>query len=389
MRVGLVSPYDFAAPGGVNDHVRNLARRLRHQGHETRIFAPSSRADIDFDTPRFYRIGSPIAIPVNDSVARITLSFHLANRVAAIIEEEKFDVLHFHEPLMPALPMTMLRMSTAANVGTFHAFARSNVGYYYGRPLLKPYLAHLHRGIAVSEPARAFVNRYFPDYPLRVIPNGIDVEVYKPGLAPIRHLRDDHLNVLFVGRLEKRKGLGDLLRAFRFMQSRIPKSRLIIVGDGPLRGKVESFVSHHRLPNIVLAGYVPESVKPRYYDSADIFCAPATGAESFGIVLLEAMASGLPVVATEIPGYMSVLEPGRESITVEPKNWRELGASLVILARDPELRTRMGAHALQRAKRYSWDSVASEILEVYREAIEAAGEHTVRAIEETNVHHAI
>src|SRR5437899_12017446 len=170
MKVGLVSPYDFATAGGVNDHVRHLAVQLQKLGHESRIFAPSSRADVDFDSARFYRIGTPIAIPVNDSVARITLSFHLANRVAAIIAEERFDVLHFHEPLMPALPMTMLRMSPTANVGTFHAFARSNVGYYYGRPLLQPYLAHLHRAIAVSEPARDFVTRYFPDFPMRVVP---------------------------------------------------------------------------------------------------------------------------------------------------------------------------------------------------------------------------
>lgn len=389
MRVGLVSPYDFASPGGVNDHVRHLARRLRQLGHEARIFAPSSRADIDFDSARFYRIGSPISIPVNDSVARITLSFHLANRVAAIMAEERFDVVHFHEPLMPALPMTMLRMSTAANVGTFHAFARSNVGYYYGRPLLQPYLEHLHRGIAVSEPARAFVNRYFPDYPLRVIPNGIDTQAYRPGLAPIRHLKDENINILFVGRLEKRKGVGDLLRAFQFMQSRVPKVRLIIVGDGPLRGRVESYVSRHRLPNVVLAGYVPESVKPRYYDSADIFCAPATGAESFGIVLLEAMASGLPIVATEIPGYMSVLEPGRDSITVQPNSWRELGASLVVLARDAELRGRMGAFAHEKARRYSWDAVTAEVVEVYQEAIEAAAVQPARAIEVTNVHDAV
>jgi phosphatidylinositol alpha-mannosyltransferase len=389
MRIGLVSPYDFASPGGVNDHVRHLAVRLQQLGHETRIFAPSSRADVDFDSARFYRIGTPIAIPVNDSVARITLSFHLANRVAAIIEEERFDVLHFHEPLMPALPMTMLRLSTTANVGTFHAFARSNVGYYYGRPLLHPYLAHLHRGIAVSEPARAFVNRYFPNYPLRVIPNGIDVDVYRPGLAPIRHLRDDNFNILFVGRLEKRKGLGDLLRAYRAMAPRVPRSRLIIVGDGPLRGRVESYVSRHRLPNVVLAGFVPDSVKPRYYNSADVFCAPATGAESFGIVLLEALASGLPVVATEVPGYMSVLEPGRDSVTVQPKNWRELAASLVILARDPELRRRMADYALKKVRRYSWDHVASEVLLVYQEARTALAAAPERALEVSGVHHAV
>ena len=389
MRIGLVSPYDFASPGGVNDHVRHLSRELARSGHEPSIFAPSSRTDVDYGDVRFYRIGTPIAIPVNDSVARITLSFHLANRVAAIIEEERFDVLHFHEPLMPALPMTMLRMSPTANVGTFHAFARSNVGYYYGRPLLKPYLGHLHRAIAVSEPARAFVARYFPSFRPRVIPNGVDTNVYHPGHTPIRHLRDDNVNVLFVGRLEKRKGLGDLLRAYRWLQSRVPKTRLIIVGDGPLRGRVESYVSRHRLPNVVMAGYVPESVKPRYYNSADIFCAPATGAESFGIVLLEALATGLPVVATEIPGYMSVLEPGKDSLTVEPKSWKELGASLVILARDADLRRRLAEYALQKVKRYSWQSVASEVMDVYEDAIRAFAAHSTKRVEVARVHHAV
>lgn len=385
MRVGLVSPYDFASPGGVNDHVRHLARQLRRLGHEARIFAPSSRADVDFDTARFYRIGTPIAIPVNDSVARITLSFHLANQVAGIIEKERFDVLHFHEPLMPALPMTMLKMSTTPNVGTFHAFARSNVGYYYGRRWLEPYLAYLHRGIAVSEPARAFLHQYFPDFPLRVIPNGIDVNAFRPGLTPIRHLRDNSINILFVGRLEKRKGLGDLLRAYEFMRARVPKSRLIIVGDGPLRGKVESFIARHRLPDVVLAGFVPDTVLPRYYCSADIFCAPATGAESFGIVLLEAMASALPVVATEVEGYMSVLESGRDSLTVHPKGWAELGSALIILARDADLRRRMGAYGHEKARRYGWETVASKIVEVYEEARAAAAGRP----QEINVHNAV
>jgi phosphatidyl-myo-inositol alpha-mannosyltransferase len=233
------------------------------------------------------------------------------------------------------------------------------------------------------------VARYFPTFPMRVVPNGIDTSVYRPGQTPIRHLRDDHVNILFVGRLEKRKGLGDLLRAFRFIQSRVERTRLIVVGDGPLRGKVESYVSRHRLPNVVMAGYVPESVKPRYYNSADIFCAPATGAESFGIVLLEALASGLPVVATEISGYMSVLEPGKDSLTVQPKNWRELGASLVVLARDADLRRRLGDYALHKAQRYSWESVAGEVINVYQEAIKSFGAQTTKRLEVASVHNAV
>jgi len=385
VKVGLVSPYDFASPGGVTDHVRYLSRQLQKLGHETRIFAPSSRQGVEpDDDATFHRIGTPIAIPVNDSVARITLSFHLANQVVGIVERERFDVLHFHEPLMPALPMTLLRLSPTANVGTFHAFAKSNVGYFYGRPFLQPYLDKLHRGIAVSEPARAFFNRYFPDYPLRIIPNGIDTSVYRPGLSPIRHLRDERVNILFVGRLEKRKGLGDLLRAYELMRRRVTNVRLIIVGDGPLRGRAESFIQRHRLPDVVMAGYVPDSVLPRYYDSADIFCAPATGRESFGIVLLEAMACGLPVLATEVPGYMSVLEPGRDSLTVRPKSWAELGAALVILARDGELRRRMGDAGFEKAQRYSWASVAEQVIEVYNEARFAA-----RGLVESHVHDAV
>jgi phosphatidylinositol alpha-mannosyltransferase len=383
MKVGLVSPYDYSHPGGVTEHIRHLAKWLELLGHDVRTFAPSSRRDIEQDVPNFYRIGRAIPIPVNNSVARITLSFHLANRVADILEREHFDVLHFHEPLMPALPLTLLRMSPTINVGTFHAFARSNVGYYYGRAIFKHYLDKLHAMIAVSVPARDFVHHYFPKAPLRVIPNGVDVERFDPGLAPIRHLRDGAVNVLFVGRLEPRKGLRELLRGYEYMKARVPHSRLVIVGDGPQRSRVESYISSHRLRDVVMAGYVPQSVLPRYYASADIFCSPATGSESFGIVLLEAMAAGLPIVATEISGYLSVVEPGSDAITVRPKGWAELGAALTLLARDEHLRRRMGAAGLEKARRYSWREVTARVIQVYQQArLAAAGRTEAKDVHE-------
>jgi phosphatidylinositol alpha-mannosyltransferase len=368
MKVGLVSPYDYTHPGGVTEHIRHLGDWLRQLGHDVRTFAPSGRRDAAEEIPDFYRIGRVFSLPANDSVARITLSFHLARRVSEILERERFDVLHFHEPLMPALPLTLLRMSKGPHVATFHAFAKSNVGYYYGRPILKPYLRHLNETIAVSPPARDFVRHYFPQISPHIIPNGVDVERFRPGLAPIRHLRDDCVNVLFVGRLEKRKGLRDLLNGFRYLSERVPKTRLIIVGDGPLRHRVESYVSNHDLTNVVMAGYVPEQVKPRYLATADIFCAPATGSESFGIVLLEAMAAGLPLVATEIPGYLSVVEAGVDSLTVRPKSPLELGVAMTVLARDPELRRRLGAAGLAKAQNYSWRVVAGRVIEVYQQA---------------------
>ncbi len=371
MKVGLVSPYDYSHPGGVSEHIRHLAVWLRHLGHDVRTFAPSSRRDIELDTPDFYRIGRVFAVPVNDSVARITLSFHMASRVSQILERERFDVLHFHEPFMPALPLTLLRMSPTANVGTFHAYAKSNIGYYYGRPILKPHLKRLDATIAVSAPASDFLRQYFPAVHPRVIPNGIEIENFRPGHAPIRHLRDGCVNVLFVGRLEKRKGLTDLLQAYQLLNERQPDTRLIVVGDGPLRSRVEGFIESRRLQNVVMAGYVPDEVLPRYYATGDIFCAPATGGESFGIVLLEAMASGLPVVATEIPGYLSVVQAGRESLTVRPKSPVELAAALTVLARDPALRARLGAAGMAHAQRFSWREVTAQILQVYQQARES------------------
>ncbi|MGH7903911.1 MAG: glycosyltransferase family 4 protein [Candidatus Dormibacteraceae bacterium] len=377
MKIGLVSPYDYSHPGGVTEHIRHLGEGLRKLGHEVRTFAPSHRKDIEADTPDFYRIGRVFSVPVNASVARITLSFHLANRVSEILSQERFDVLHFHEPLMPALPLTLLRMSPTVNVGTFHAFAKSNIGYYYGRFLLKPYLNRLDGRIAVSEPARDFVGQYF-DAGMRVIPNGIDTDIFRPAGEPLRRLRDGNVNVLFVGRLEKRKGLRYLLRAFEYMQDRVPESRLVVIGDGPLRSSVENFVAGRGLRNVLITGYVPPAELPGYYSSADIFCAPATGGESFGIVLLEAMASGLPVVTTEIPGYLTVVDPGQNALTVRPKSWQELGAMLVVLARDADLRARMGASGLAKAQRYSWREVTARVIEVYEQSRAQASAHSER-----------
>ncbi len=368
MKVGLVSPYDYTHAGGVTEHVRHLAHWLRRLGHEVRVFAPSSRRQAEYEIPDFYRIGRVFPIPGNASVARITLSFHLARRVREILDREQFDVLHFHEPLVPGLPLTLLPWAHAPQVGTFHAFARSNIGYHYGRPILRGYVSHLDATIAVSVPARDFIRRYFPQLEPRVVPNGVDVDRFRPGLVPIRHLRDDRVNVLFVGRLEKRKGLGDLIQAYRYLRSRVPRSRLIVAGDGPLRGMVESLCSRYRLEDVVLAGYVPDQVLPRFYGTADIFCSPATGRESFGVVLLEAMASRLPVVVTEIPGYLSVVEPGVDSLTVRPKSPVALGEALTVLARDPLLRARLAEAGYIKAQTYAWPVVAAQVLEVYREA---------------------
>jgi phosphatidyl-myo-inositol alpha-mannosyltransferase len=370
MNIALVSAYDYAHPGGVTEHVRHLGSGLRRRGHEVRVFAPCSDQEFCAQEVDFTRVGRPFPIPMHGSVARITVSLHLTNRIKHYVREGGFDLIHYHEPLMPVLPVTALRFSKSCNVGTFHAFARSNVGYYYGKPLLKRYVRRLHARIAVSNPAREFVQQYFPgEY--RVIPNGIDVSRFR-NQPPYPDFRDGMCNILFVGRLEYRKGLGYLLRAFDLLKPQHPNLRLIIVGDGPLRRWYGNFIARKQLNDVVMAGYIPSTELPRYYASADIFCSPATGDESFGIVLLEAMASGKPIVATSIDGFREVVTHGREGLLVERKSRRQLAYALQTLINNSALRREMGEAGMVTARRYDWERVIDEVADVYQQAMDQA-----------------
>ena len=371
LKVALVSPYDFSHPGGVTEHISHLARELRRRGAAVKLMAPAS-GDLpvqvdDFAEDDFYRIGRPIPIPVNGSIARITMSFHMSRSIGRILEKERFDIIHCHEPLLP-LTVTVLRSSKVCNVGTFHAYAESSSAYYYGKPFVRRFFRKLHGRIAVSSPARDFVSHYFPAS-YTVVPNGVDVPYFASGAAPLPQFQDGKLNLLFVGRLEKRKGLGTLLRAYVTLKETLPALRLIVVGDGRMREGYERYIEAHRIPDIVMAGYVSHEQLPRYHASADIFCAPNTGAESFGIVLLEAMAAGLPVVATDIPGFSHVVSPGRQGILVRQSDPLSMSSAIHLLAADPGLRARLGAAGRITAAGYSWDRVADQVVDVYDNAL--------------------
>jgi len=366
MRIALVSAYDYAHPGGVTEHVRHLAAGLRRRGHEVTVFAPCSASEVDDRDADFIRVGRPFPIPTHGSVARITVSFHLMNRIKHYVRDSGFDVIHYHEPLMPVLPVTALRFSETCNVGTFHAFARSNVGYYYGKPLLKRYVRRLHARIAVSNAARDFVEHYFPgEY--NVVPNGIDVKRFH-GAMPLPELRDGMVNILFVGRLEYRKGLGYLLRAFDQLKPLYPNLRLVIVGDGPLRRWYGNFLARKQLADVVMTGYVPEEMKARYYASCDIFCSPATGDESFGIVLREARAAEKPIVATNIDGFRGVVTHGRDALLVDRKSKRQLAYALETLINGPQLRQDLATAAMTTVQRYDWERVIDQVTDVYQQA---------------------
>lgn len=367
MKIALVSPYDFAYPGGVTVHISYLERHFTRMGHEVKVIAPASKVISSFGD-RFISIGSPRPIPTSGSIARVTLSPWLSSRIRAVLDRERFDIIHLHEPLMPMLCTTVLRLSPTVNIGTFHA-CHGSPGYDFAKPLgkwiLKRWFRRLHGKIAVSKPAMEFAHKYFPGY-YNIIPNGVDIEHFSPNVPPIEEFGDGKLNILFVGRLEKRKGLNYLIEAFNQVKQEIPNSRLIIVGPGTrLRHKYEKQVVRSGLKDVIFIGFVPYSELPRYYKTADVFCAPAIGRESFGIILLEAMAAGKPIVASDIEGYASVLTHNVDGLLVPPGDKEVLARALISLLTDESLRREMGAKGRVKALEYSWEHVAQSVLNYY------------------------
>ena len=374
MKIALVSPYDYPYPGGVTEHIAHLEAHFTRQGHDVRIIAPSSSDHEELAKGRVLKVGSVVPIPSNGSVARITLSLRLSGRVKRILREEQFDIVHLHEPLTPALPLTVLHHSHAVNIGTFHRYGGTHLMYYYGKPILRRFFNRLDGRIAVSEAALRFVSRHFPAKYI-IIPNGIDLADFGAHIRPIDELRDGKLNILFVGRLDKRKGFSFLLRAYLRVKQEIPNVRLIVVGaySEKNRRRYASFVERHDLADVHFVGYVSKGELARFYRTCDVFCAPSTGGESFGIILLEAMASGRPIVASNIDGYRSVVENGREGLLVPPRDDEALAAGLLRLLRDADLRAQMGENGMATAQRYAWDKIGDRVLAYYRAVLHTCG----------------
>jgi phosphatidylinositol alpha-mannosyltransferase len=251
------------------------------------------------------------------------------------------------------------------NIGTFHAFGGFSPSYWIGRRFAGRLADLLHGRIAVSGAARHFISRYFPgDY--RIIPNGVDLEAFA-NAEPYEELRDGTLNILFLGRFEERKGLIHLLKGYHRLRKRRVDARLLVVGTGPKQREYRRFVGLRGIRDVEWLGRVSDEQKVRYFASADIYCAPNTGQESFGIVLLEAMAAGVPIVASDIHGFKRVVERNVQGILVEPRNPRAIAAALYALARDPELRHEMGEAGRRRAPEFSWDRVTERIVDFYYE----------------------
>jgi phosphatidylinositol alpha-mannosyltransferase len=297
----------------------------------------------------------------------MSMSPRLADPVRRVLAEERFDVVHVHEPLVSFMPIQFLRFSTAINVGTFHAARDSGARLYtYTRRLLMSSFRRLDGKIAVSRAAASLIAPHFPGY-YNIIPNGVDVERFSAPAMPLPELDDGMVNILSVGRLEKRKGQRYLLRAFSRVKAKRPEARLVIVGgyDDRRRRAYEHWVRENNLRDVVFAGFVPDQELARYHHSAQIFCAPNTGNESQGIILLEAMAAGCPVVASNIEGFAGVITHGTDGLLVRPKDADALAEALLELIDDPARRQTIAQQGRDRAQHFSWDRVAQRVLSYY------------------------
>ena len=377
MKIALVSPYDFAFAGGVTSHISSLETYLTRMGHEVKVIAPASN-EISLFGDRFIPIGKPRPIPASGSVIRVSISLHLAPVIKEVLEREKFDIIHLHEPFMPMLCSAILRFSNATNIGTFHAWD-GKPGYNWGKPIstwiIKRRMRKIHGKIAVSNMALMYARRHIPgDY--MIIPNGIDTEQFHPDVEPLPEFCDGRQNILFLGRQERRKGLIYLIKAFHEVHKQLPNTRLIIAGrTSHLRKPYEKWARNHGLTedDLVFTGSVPEEDKARYYKTADVYCSPATSHESFGIVLLEGMAVGKPVVASHIDGYSSVITHGQDGLLVPPRNSKYLALTLVNLLQDSELQKNLSQKARKTAENYSWEKLARKVSEYYTEVLEQYG----------------
>jgi phosphatidylinositol alpha-mannosyltransferase len=383
LKIGLVSPYDWSYPGGVQDHIAHLATELRSRGHSVRILTPATGQRGRRVEYGIYKMGWAAPVRVNGSIARVAVAPDWRGRIRNLLKREQFDVLHLHEPLASALPLTILhlsRVSSAMYVGTFHAWARRGLtstpewAYQSARALVGHYMRRLDGRIAVSPPARDFVAHFFPgEY--RVIPNGVDVRRFSPDNTPLPHWVDEKPNILYLGRIEKRKGLKYLLRAIPVIRQHFPLARFLIGGDGPLRDGFERFVRQKGWPDVVFLGRVPAADLPALYRTADVFCAPNTGGESQGLVLLEAMASGRAVVASDIPGFRSVIQQQVNGLLVPAKKHDELAWAVCHILGDRMERAQLEHAARTRAESYSWAHVGAAVEAYYEELLAARRPH--------------
>ena len=374
MRIGLVCPYSWDIPGGVQAHVRDLAETLIGLGHEVSVLAPGDE-DSDGLPPFVVAAGKAVPIPYNGSVARLQFGPVSAARVRRWLRDGRFDVVHVHEPAPPSLSLLACMLGSGPMVATFHSATTRSRMLSTVDVMLQPFLEKLSGRIAVSPAARKVIVEHLGGDAI-VIPNGVSVAHYAQA-EPMAGYPLPGGTIGFVGRYdEPRKGMDVLVDAFGRLLQRRPGTRLVVAG----RGDEEQFRA--ALPPAVAAqvdllGQVSEERKAQLLRSVDVYCAPNIGGESFGIILLEAMAAGAPIVASDLPAFQAVLEAGDSGdgsggLLAPVGDPQLLSVALEALLDDPARRAEFAARGRGIAARYDWSVIAAQILRVYEVAVSAA-----------------
>lgn len=369
MKVGLISFHSFSQPGGVKRHVLGLYKEFKKRGIEVKIIVPRRKKEEDYGKDVIL-LGTSFPLNFSGSQSDFCVNFNpLA--IESLLEKENFDILHLHNFGFPSA-FQILERSKSLNVLTFHAnvedskFLKNFPTFLY---LFRKMVQWKIGGVIGVAPLILKVFRK-NNGPKIIIPNGIDATEFNPGVPKLKeppYDKEDKIKILFVGRIEKRKGLIYLLRAYKILEKKFTNLTLTVVGEGELKNDCKRFARKNNLKEVYFKGEVESSKLPSYYASSDIFCSPAIFGESFGLVLLEAMASGLSFVAFGNQGYKELLKGKKgERFLAEPKDYRGLAQKLEILIKNPELRKEMGEWGRIEAQNYSWQKVAGQILDFYR-----------------------
>lgn len=374
MKIGLVCPYSINEHGGVLEVVMSLKDGLEKRGHKVKIITPQPRKNGSEPPKDVIFVGTSVdfrTLSFTDTTSQVSSTAD-GDKIDAMLAEEQFDILHFHEPWMPLLSRQLLQRSSSVNVGTFHAKVTtamtSRAILRVVAPYLKSVLKYLHVLTAVSDSGAEYAAD-MTSQPITIIPNGIDMTKYR-NLSPGKK---DRPMILYVGRLERRKGTRYLLQAFQLLAQDNPGVELVIAGDGPDRDRLEMMADDLKLHNVSFLGFVSEDLKKELLVKADLFCSPALFGESFGIVLLEAMATGTVTVAGNNSGYADLMQGVGGISIVNPKDIEEFARHLDLLLHEKPLRDLWQKWAAEYVQQFNYPHVVEQYEELYLDAIKQHG----------------
>ncbi|MEC4802800.1 MAG: glycosyltransferase family 4 protein [Jaaginema sp. PMC 1079.18] len=373
MKIALVCPYDWSQPGGVQSQIRDLAQILGDRDHIVKIITPQTRK-LPEESNQIIGIGKSYRLKFQGTQIDISLAIGQEHRkLKEILNQEKFDLIHFHTIWNPFLPLQILALSQTTNIATFHDTPQQTrlgkLAMFLLMPTASQWLLkhYLEAAIAVSQAPATYLKKSQAEN-IYIIPNGIFVKKFNNNL-PFTQYLDGKFNILFLGRLEQRKGIFYLLKAFALLKPDFPHIRLLIAGDGYQKPGIQHFIQQHNLKDVILLNFVSEADKLRYYATCDLYCSPAFDGESFGLVLIEAMASGKPVVAAANLGYQTVLTgEGKQALTI-PKSVFSLRDKLAQMIANPEFRQQISHWGKENVQQYDWQIIVERIEQVYQKTV--------------------